>query len=208
MIVAIIERSYVLGNHLHIPAITHRMANLLAGLYEKDAVFVAFCKSGGLVRQRWVLSKQAKLMPPSMRIKLRFANVFGLILWAKKQLDSWVNLPIEAQNELSFLQENRVFLEEFYVIQSQSLALQKLLKTQAYSEDNHKKVIELLNKNKQKEYAKYAIFKQKTAEYLAVLEAKKPKEVAKIHCSSDNIESAFAKLNRTADAAENKPKIK
>jgi hypothetical protein len=48
-----LERSYVLGSYLHIPDITHRMANILAGLYEKDAVFVAFCKSCGLVRQRW-----------------------------------------------------------------------------------------------------------------------------------------------------------
>jgi hypothetical protein len=31
---------------------------------------------------------------------------------------------------------------------------------------------------------------------LAVLEAKKPKEVAKIHCSSDSIESAFGKLKQ------------
>ncbi len=154
-----------------------------------------------------LLSKQAKFMPPSVRNKLRFANVFGLILWAKKHLDSWDNLPTEVQNEFSFLQENRVFLEEFYAIQSQSLALQKLLKTQGYSEENHKKVVELLGKNEQKEYAKYAIFKQRTVEYLAVLEAKKPKEVAKIHCSSDSIESAFGKLNRTADAAKNQSKF-
>jgi hypothetical protein len=68
-----------------------------------------------------------------------------------------------------------VFLEEFYAIQSLSLALQKLLKTQGYSEENHKKVVELLDKNEQKEYGKYAIFKQKTAEYLAVLEGKSQK---------------------------------
>jgi hypothetical protein len=199
-----LERSYVLGNYLHIPDITHRMANILAGLYEKDAIFVSFCKSCSLIRQRWALSKQAKFMPPSVRNKLRFANVFGLILWAKKQLDSWDNLPIEVQNEFSFLQENRVFLEEFYAIQNQSLALQKLLKTQGYSEENHKKVIELLDKNEQKEYAKQAIFRQKTEAYLDLLASKKPKNLLKIHCSSDSIESAFGKLKQKINPSSNR----
>jgi hypothetical protein len=85
--------------------------------------------------------------------------------------------------------------------------LQKLLKTMGYGEENHKKVIEILTKNKQKGYGKHAIFKQKTSDYLAILEAKKPKEIAKIHCSSDSIESASEcrtigklkqKINRSA----------
>lgn len=137
-----------------------------------------------------MLSKKSKFIPPAVRNKLRFANVFGIILWAKNLLDTWTILPEEVQKELSFLQENKAFLEEFYQIQSQSLALQKLLKMQGYSAENHKKVIEILTKNKQKSYAKHAIFKQKTLDYLAILEAKKPKELANIHCSSDSIESA------------------
>jgi hypothetical protein len=198
-----LKKSYVLGSHLHIPDITHNMANILASLYEKDSIFIAFSKQCGLLRQRWVLSKKSKFIPPAVRNKLRFANVFAIILWAKNLLDTWETLPTEVQKELSFLQENKAFLEEFYQIQSQSLALQKLLKEQGYSDENHKKVKEILTKNKQKGYAKHAIFKQKTLDYLAILKAKKPKEIAKIHCSSDSIESAFGKLNRTADAAKN-----
>jgi hypothetical protein len=79
-----LKKSYVLGSYLHIHDITHTMANILASLYEKDAIFSAFCKECKLLRQRWALSKKSKLMPPSMRNKLRFANVFGIILWAKK----------------------------------------------------------------------------------------------------------------------------
>jgi len=191
-----LKKSYVLGSHLHIPDITHNMANILASLYEKDTVFIAFCKQCGLLRQRWVLSKKSKFIPPAVRNKLRFANVFGIILWAKNLLDKWETLPEDIQKELSFLQENKVFLEEFYQIQSQSLALQKLLKTQGYSGENHKKVVEILTKNKQKGYAKHTIFKQKTLDYLAILEAKKPKEIDKIHCCSDSIESAFGKLKQ------------
>ena len=194
-----LKKSYVLGSHLHIPDITHNMANILASLYEKDTVFIAFCKECGLLRQRWVLSKKSKFIPPAVRNKLRFANVFGIILWAKNLLDIWETLSKEIQKELSFLQENKFFLEEFYQVQSQSLALQKLLKEEGYSGENHKKVIEILTKNKQKGYAKYAIFKQKTLDYLAILEAKKPKEIAKIHCSSDSIESAFGKLKQKID---------
>ncbi len=61
---------------------------------------------------------------------------------------------------------------------------------QGYSQENHQKVVKLLNENEQKDHIKYAIFKQKTQEYLAILEAKKPENLLKIHCSSDSIESA------------------
>jgi hypothetical protein len=145
---------------------------------KKMLFLVPFCKECKLLRQRWALSKKSKLMHPSMRNKLRFANVFSLILWAKHNLDNCDILPEEVQKELSFLQENKVFLEEFYAIQSQSLALQKLLKIMGYGEENHKKVIEILNENEQKGYAKYAIFKQKTLEYLGILATKKPKNLA------------------------------
>jgi hypothetical protein len=37
-----LKKSYVLGSYLHIPDITHTMANILASLYEKDAIFSAF----------------------------------------------------------------------------------------------------------------------------------------------------------------------
>lgn len=196
------------GNHLHTPDITHTMANILASLYEKDPAFIAFCKQCGLLRQRWVLSKKSKFIPPVVRNKLRFANVFGIILWAKNLLDTWETLPEDIQKELSFLEENKIFLEEFYQVQSQSLALQKLLKTQGYSAKNHKKVVGILIKNEQKDYVKHAIFKQKTLGYLAILEAKKPMEIAKIHCCSDSIESASEcrtigklkqKINRSAE---------
>lgn len=199
-----LKKSYVLGSHLHIPDITHNMANILASLYEKDTVFIAFCKQCGLLRQRWVLSKKSKFIPPAVRNKLRFANVFGIILWAKNLLYKWETLPEDMQKELSFLQENKVFLEEFYQVQSQSLALQKLLKSQGYSMENHKKVVELLNENEQKDHAKHAIFKRKTLEYLGILAAKKPKNLAKIHCSSDSIESAFGKLKQKINPASSR----
>lgn len=191
-----LKKSYVLGSHLHIPDITHNMANILASLYEKDPVFIAFCKECGLLRQRWVLSKKSKFIPPAVRNKLRFANVFGIILWAKNLLDIWETLSKEIQKELSFLQENKVFLEEFYQVQSQSLALQKLLKEEGYSGENHKKVVKLLKKDEQKTSVKYTIFKQKTEEYLDILAVKKPENLLKIHCSSDSIESAFGKLKQ------------
>lgn len=203
-----LKKSYVMGNYLHIPDITHEMANIFASLYEKDAIFSAFCKECSLLRQRWVLSKQSKLMPPSVRNKLRFANVFGLVLWAKDKLETWATLSTEVQKELSFLQENKAFLEEFYAIQSQSLSLQKLLKTQGYSKENHKKVIELLDKNGQKDYTKLAIFKQKTEAYLDLLASKKPENLAKIHCSSDSIESAFGKLKQKLNRSAEPSKIK
>jgi hypothetical protein len=40
-----LKKSYLLGKQLHIPDITHNMANNLASLYEKDAVCSCYCLS-------------------------------------------------------------------------------------------------------------------------------------------------------------------
>ena len=191
-----LKKSYLLGDYLHIPDCTHSMANILASLYEKEPTFIAFCQQCSALRQRWALSKQTKFMPPKVGNKLRFANVFALILWAKKNLDSWDILPDEVKNEFVFLTENKSFLLEFYAIQSSSLALQKILKIQGYSQETHQEIKVILEKSRQKTYVKQAIFKEKTMAYLAILEAKKPKEIEKIQCSSDSIESAFGKLKQ------------
>jgi hypothetical protein len=191
-----LKKSCVLGNWLHIPDITHYMANILSDLYEKDATFSAFSRNCGLVRQRYILSKRSKYMPPKQRNKLRFANIFSLVLWAKDKLDVWDTLPVEVQKDLDFLQKDKGFLIEFYAIQSQSLALQKLLKVSGYCAKTHKTVIELLNQNEYASDEKYKVFKQRTIEYLDILAGKKPNELPKIHCSSDSIESAFGKLKQ------------
>jgi hypothetical protein len=73
-----LKRSYVLGSHLHIPDITHNMANILASLYEKDSIFIAFFKQCGLLRQRWVLSKKSKFIPPAVSRKKTYETIENL----------------------------------------------------------------------------------------------------------------------------------
>ncbi len=70
-------------------------------------VFKAFLKQSGLLRQRWVLSKNSSFIPPSVRGKMRFANLFPLIEWAKKHLDNPENIPCEIKADLAFLNENK-----------------------------------------------------------------------------------------------------
>ena len=105
-------------------------------------------------------------------------------------------MPNEVKEELSFLKENTAWINEFYAIQTQSLALQKILKISGYSEKTHERISTLLDQDNEKAYKKQVIFKEKTMDYLGILSAKKPKEQEKLYCSSDIIESAFGKLKQ------------
>ena len=51
-------------------------------------------------------------MPPSMRGKMWFANIFPCVEQAKKRLDNWIKLDESAAKILAFLKDNEGFIEE------------------------------------------------------------------------------------------------
>jgi hypothetical protein len=106
-----LRKAYKSLNYTHIEDCTHILANHLKRLYSTDADFEAFRKLIGDLRKRWNLSKaNSQYMPPTMRGKMRFANIFPCVAWAQRQLAEWANLPELVREKLAFLKEKEAFI--------------------------------------------------------------------------------------------------
>jgi len=105
-------------NYKHIEDCAHILANHLKRIYNKDAEFESFRKLIGKLRRDWNLSKtKSQYMPPSMRGKMRFANIFPCVNWAKKRLADWDNLSKDVQNRLTFLKEHTAFIQSLIEVE-------------------------------------------------------------------------------------------
>ena len=62
--------------HLNIYDCSHEWAKCLEKCYGKDTDFILMIQQMGLVRRKWAVSKYAHLMPPALRTKARFQNIF------------------------------------------------------------------------------------------------------------------------------------
>jgi len=110
-------KAYKSLNYVHIEDCTHILANYLKRIYEKDSDFEAFRKLIGKLRRDWSSSKnKSKYMPPGMRGKMRFANIFPCVNWAKKCLQDWDSLDKEVQESLSFLKEKNDFIQSLIAV--------------------------------------------------------------------------------------------
>lgn len=78
--------AYKILIYKHISDCTHVFANHLKRLYQTDSQFEAFRKLIGQLRKEWNLSKaKSQYMPPGMRGKMRFANIFPCVDWSDRR---------------------------------------------------------------------------------------------------------------------------
>ena len=191
-----LRKAYKLGQYVHIEDCTHILANFLKKIYEEYPLFEAFRKLIGEVRKKWFLSKEnSKYMPPSMRGKMRFANIFPCVEWAKKQLDNWVNLQDSISKNLAFLKENKEFIDEL-VEQSKTFKMVcSVLKNNGFNEVQKEAILKELTS--QSESKNIKMFMKNIREYLENLVHKTLELGEKsILCSSDVIESFFGKFKQ------------
>lgn len=202
-----LKKAYNQLNYSHIEDCTHILANYLKRLYESDENFQLFSKLIGKLRQKWNLSKaNSQYMPPSMRGKMRFANIFPSVNWAKKMLQTWNNLPIEVQEQLLFLKAEKEFITELIQVEKIFKTVCKELKTTGYGQLQKKELTDKLVKiqahkwetlegTKQGLRAKAITFLENIKAYLDKLETKsKGLNEDFLLCSSDIIESYFGKF--------------
>jgi hypothetical protein len=188
-----LKKSYELSNSLHISDCTHALTKGLEKAYKKKELFKEFCGWAGSLRQKWYLKKDRQSwIPPNQRNKVRFANLFPLVKWAKKQLDNWQMLSEELQLELSFLKENEKWVINFWSIQEKLIKISLLLKIQGYSKANDLEVRAILDTSETEEEF---VFSTTVLNYLKTL-SEKIENKENIVCCSDVIESAFGKLKQ------------
>ena len=140
-----LKKAYKTLNYHHIKDCTHIFANDLKRLYKSDKDFIAFTKLIGKLRQKWNLSKaNSQYMPPSMRGKLRFANIFPCVTWAKKMLHNWDNLPLDVQQSVLFLNENKDFIMELVQIEKIFKTVCEKLKKYGFGQSQKKELKDIL----------------------------------------------------------------
>lgn len=113
-----LRKAYKLLNYSHIEDCTHILAIYLKAIYGKDEDFETFRRLIGKLRQSWNLSKEkSQYMPPTMRGKMRFANISPCACWAKRMLHDWDTLSEEVQLKLSFIKENPDFVTSLFEVE-------------------------------------------------------------------------------------------
>jgi hypothetical protein len=90
----------------HVYDCSHQWAKLLENLYGASADFKALMHELSQLRKRWVLSSYAHLMPPALRSKARFQNLFPLMDWIENIRLQDSKLTQQAKHALHFIQKH------------------------------------------------------------------------------------------------------
>ena len=188
------------SQHVQIYDCTHRFANYLKDIHDKTPQFEAFCKLIGTLRKSWNLSKKySDHMPPAMRHKMRFANIFPCVDWALRCLASWENFDEKQRECLLWLKDNDAFVKALKHQGDIFKAVCKTLKTKGFSEAQKTELVQHL-KTWDAEYAQeegsVRLIKH-VLQYLDELSEKiKVLDRQMILCSSDIIESVFGRFKQ------------
>lgn len=203
-----LRKAYKSMNYTHIEDCTHILANHLKRLYSTDADFEAFRKLIGDLRKRWNLSKaNSQYMPPTMRGKMRFANIFPCVAWAQRQLAEWANLPELVREKLAFLKEKEAFITSLGCISKVFKTVCSTLKNEGFGTVQQASIAtdldqisasiatDLNQESATTADAKTATFIANCNDYLDNLDAKsKILNTTHLLASSDIIESFFGKF--------------
>lgn len=98
---------------------THEMANRAKALFKNDKTFLDFTRQLNSLRAKWILSKHRLYVPPTLRSKSRFHQLFVVHKWGNFILQKWESIPKEAQEALQFVKTNLDLikeLEHFYFL--------------------------------------------------------------------------------------------
>ena len=188
------------GDYISVSDITHVFANDLKRLYEKDETFVEFTKLIGQLRKAWYLSSEkSRYIPPKMRTKLRFANLFPCVDWAIKILQQWEELDEQITEKLMFIKHQETFIQTLHQLQKIFKDTCELLKNQGFSVEQKTKALAILSSEQAGE--KTQMFIKKAVIYLEDLTQKMIQtKQDHIICSSDIIESFFGKFKQKGNA--------
>lgn len=195
-----LKSTYKLLNYNHVRDCTHKLTNYIKHLFKKDKLFDGFRRLIGQLRQIWSSSKVKHVyMPPNMRTKLRFANIFPCVNWAEKMLNKWDRLNKEIQDALMFLKTNEAFIKSLVQVGQIFKIVCSILKNKGFGIIQKQEILAKLESFELSEKA--IIFMNKCKEYLEDL-TKQMNEIGcqNLICTSDIIESYFGKFKTKINA--------
>ena len=175
---------------------THEIANVSKFLFQKDEASNKFITKMNVLRGKWTLSKHQLLVPPELRTKNRFNQMFIVHKWAERILTDWQNIDEQAQKELLFVQHNKVLIKSMrqcYELIHLFCSIFKHKGIQRNSlEQWNEKIQAYKNTESLDDDDKASQFIDRMNQYLEKQKAVLPQE-QQILCCSDVIESTFGK---------------
>lgn len=188
--------AYRLGNYTHLEDCTHIFANILKRHYQLDKRFKEFSSLIGETRKAFYLSKtKSEFLPPALRGKMRFANLFPCVCWAEDILAKWSNLPPEVQTTLAFLQTERAFIDELSEQKELFTKTCAWLKNEGFSVVSGAAITTLLTDFGKSEKAQ-SVAKDMLAYIDQIAQKCDTLKIQDCVCSSDIIESYFGKFKQ------------
>lgn len=141
-------------------------------------------------------------MPPTMRGKMRFANIFPCVYWAQLRLAEWDNLSESVQQSLVFLKEKAGLIDSLAIVSAVFKTTCATLKNEGFGTEQKASILsELATISASTTDGKAGVFIQNCKDYLAYLDSKNTL-LKQIHLlvSSDIIESFFGKFKTKINA--------
>lgn len=175
---------------------THYMASFLEKHYKNDTGFQSLMSELGMLRKKWQIGENSCLIPPKLRTKSRFLNLFEVVKWSKdisislkKDLVFWTK---ERREGVAFLAQHQPLIDEMTLICNAIKFAHKQLKCNGLSNDSVQKITQYFDTNKHTNQ-KYNAFKQYLFEYQNEMINRK-QDSQNLMASSDIIESFFGKV--------------
>ena len=177
----------------HVADCTHALAQIVGHIYAKDGQYIAYTACLNLIRQQWILSAQAALVPPQQRSKSRFLNLRELSGYGMKILQNAPMLLQESDQASTLIKKIEAFrplIEQMDIISRITDKVLKYLKNRGMDKFMCQRLIEKLSTLKAGD--KVQLFCEKLTQYLQYL-LEKAIDRDYLYCSSDVLESWFGK---------------
>jgi len=186
--------------NLNIPWIgdcTHEIANQTQSIFKENDSLNDFMKAMRLLRAKWIMSKHNNLyVPPNLRAKSRFHEIFIVHKWGQRILENWKTIPSTAKEELKFVKQAESLIrlmESFHYLIEEFTKIFKSKGIQKISLVQWEKFVKIHRKKNKKDWTEQEEqFITAMNNYINDQKAKLP-NANQILCCSDIIESMFGK---------------
>lgn len=182
---------------------THEMANQTKAIFKNDDQFNGFIKKLNGLRAKWIMSKNNFYVPPGLRSKSRFHQVFVVHEWAQFILSDWDNIPQLAKPELMFVKQSKQLVKmmgDFHYLIATFSKVFKAKGIQVNSENEWSDLVQEYREKRNHELSeKVERFITGMNQYVANQKTKFDTS-SQILCCSDIIESTFGKYKNKGGA--------
>ena len=187
-----IVKSLSLSKIPHVYDLTHKIASIIRKLYKKNAVYISLTKKMAEMRLKYLQTELSFLIPPKQRSQSKYLNINDISRWCLKTLLYYKknkDKEVKKCEQLSWILEYKDFILSLSELNELICKIEKILKTNGFSEKSWKECQILLQSIKGEAGEN---FKEQLNLYMDEL-AEKSENSDKLLITSDIIESSFGK---------------